>query len=258
MQEDYLHYLWKHKKMGVLNLKTVNGLDIEVISAGVHNTDSAGPDFFNAQLRIDDQLWAGNVEIHIKSSDWYLHNHETDPNYDNVILHVVWEHDVDVFRKDNTRIPTLLIKEYVSSSAVENYKQFFNRKKNWINCENDLGSVDDFLLSHWLERLYFERLEQKTIAINQLLDASKNDWEAVLFKMLSKNFGLKVNGDAFLSIANSVNFNVIRKISKHKKSLEALLFGQAGLLEANLEDVYFKGLRNEYLYNKKKFNLWPL
>ena len=180
MQEDYLHYLWKHKKMDILNLETVNGLSIEVISVGQHNTTLAGPDFFNAQLRIDDQLWAGNVEIHIKSSDWYLHNHENDPNYDNVILHVVWEYDVDVFRKDNSQIPTLELKNYVEKTAIGNYKKLFNRKGKWINCENNFATVDDFILSHWLERLYFERLVEKVTHIEYLLNNSKNDWEEVL------------------------------------------------------------------------------
>lgn len=255
MQEDYLHYLWKHKKMDVLNLKTVNGLAIEVISVGQHNTTLAGPDFFNAQLRIDDQLWAGNVEIHIKSSDWYLHNHENDPNYDNVILHVVWEYDVDVFRKDNSQIPTLELKNYVEKTAIGNYKKLFNRKGKWINCENNFATVDDFILSHWLERLYFERLVEKVTHIEYLLNNSKNDWEAVLFKVLAKNFGLKVNGDAFYCIANSVEFSVIRKMSNNLLTMEGFLFGQAGLLDTDLEDAYYQELKLEYEFVKQKFQL---
>ena len=201
MQEDFLHYIWKHKKFEISNLKTTNNEMVSIISVGTHNQNT-GPDFFNAQINIAEQLWAGNVEIHVKSSDWFLHNHETDSNYDNVILHVVWEHDTDVFRKDNSNIPTLEIKQYVSKEALNNYEKLFSKSQKWINCEQDFSSVDDFIVNNWLERLYFERLERKSEIIKQLLSDSKNDWEAVLFKMLTKNFGLKVNGDSFLQLAN--------------------------------------------------------
>jgi len=254
MREDFLHYLWKYKKCNVLQFKTVNGESIKIVSVGQHNSD-AGPDFFNAQLRIDGQLWAGNVEIHIKSSDWYAHNHEIDPNYDNVILHVVWQHDVEVFRKDNSHMPTLVLKNYVEKTAIENYKRLFNRKGQWINCEKDFATVDDFVLKNWLERLYFERLEQKARHIEYLLNNSNNDWEAVLFKMLAKNFGLKVNGEVFYSIANSVEFSKIRKLNKNLLSFEAFLFGQGGLLDADIEDVYFQDLKKEYLFIIQKFQI---
>ncbi len=254
MQEDFLHYIWKHKKFCQTDLKTVNQETIEISSVGEHNLN-AGPDFFNAKLRIGEQLWAGNVEIHIKSSDWFLHNHEQDKAYDNVILHVVWEHDAEVFRKDNSVIPTLEIKDYVSTSALKNYTKLFNANQNWINCENDFASVDDFTVSNWLERLYFERLERKSKDVLELLEASKNDWEAVLFKMLAKSFGLKVNGDAFLSLANSFDFSILRKSQLKLISIEALLFGQSGLLEDAVEEPYYQSLHKEYQFLKQKFSL---
>lgn len=254
MQEDFLHYIWKHKKFCQTDLKTVNQETIEISSVGEHNLN-AGPDFFNAKLRIDEQLWAGNVEIHIKSSDWFLHNHEQDKAYDNVILHVVWEHDAEVFRKDNSVIPTLEIKDYVSTSALENYRKLFNANQNWINCENDFASVDDFTISNWLERLYFERLERKSKDVLDLLEASKNDWEDVLFKMLAKSFGLKVNGVAFLSLANSFDFSILRKSQSKLISTEALLFGQSGLLEDAVEEPYYQSLQKEYQFLKQKFSL---
>ncbi|MFB9054874.1 DUF2851 family protein [Formosa undariae] len=254
MQEDFLHYLWKYKKFDVGALETVKGETIQLIQVGQHNFNS-GPDFFNAQLNIDHQLWAGNVEIHVKSSDWYVHNHEIDPAYDNVILHVVWEHDVDIFRKDNSEIPTLELKEIVSKTTLNGYQQLFSKSQKWINCEHDFISVDDFILQNWLERLFFERLERKSSDIEKLLDASKKDWEAVLFKLLAKNFGLKVNGDAFFSLASSIDFSIIRKIQTKGQLLESVLLGQSGVLETTVEDEYYIQLQKDYLFLKQKFGL---
>jgi len=254
MREEFLHYLWKHKKMSVLKLATTEHENVEVISVGQHNLNS-GPDFFNAQLRIGDQLWAGNVEIHLKSSDWFLHNHETDKAYDNVILHVVWEHDTDVFRKDNSKLPTLVLRDFVNDATIKNYHTLMNNSQNWINCETDFANVDDFIIQNWLERLYLERLEEKSKTVETLLKKSNNDWEAVLFKLLAKNFGLKVNGEAFFSLANSIDFSIIRKLHSNAKQLEALLFGQANLLNETIEDTYYIDLQNEYKYLKQKFKL---
>ena len=254
MQEDFLHYLWKHKKIIANSLKTTKGELVSIINVGEHNHNT-GPDFFNAQLKIGEQLWAGNLEIHIKSSDWYLHNHETDVNYDNVILHVVWEHDTEIFRKDNTQIPTLELKHYVPQDALNGYQKLFNNNRKWINCENDFASTLEFIMSNWLERLYFERLERKANDITALLHENTNNWESVLFKMLFKNFGLKVNGDAFASIANSFDFSIIRKQQSNLLSLEALLFGQAGLLEDDCQEAYFLELAKEYQFLKQKFAL---
>jgi len=254
MQEDFLHYLWKHKKIIANSLKTTKGELVSIINVGEHNHNT-GPDFFNAQLKIGEQLWAGNLEIHIKSSDWYLHNHETDVNYDNVILHVVWEHDTEIFRKDNTQIPTLELKHYVPQDALNGYQKLFNNNRKWINCENDFANTPEFIMSNWLERLYFERLERKANDITALLHENTNNWESVLFKMLFKNFGLKVNGDAFASIANSFDFSIIRKQQSNLLSLEALLFGQAGLLEDDCQEAYFLELAKEYQFLKQKFAL---
>ncbi len=254
MKEDFLHYIWKHKKINFRNLQTTTEEVIVVKSVGQHNFNS-GPDFFNAQLQIADQLWAGNVEIHIKSSDWFLHNHEQDKAYDSVILHVVWEHDIDVFRKDNTAIPTLELKNIVDIRLLGNYQELLAKDNKWINCEKDFASINEFTRDNWLERLYFERLERKSKGIETLLAQSKNDWEAVLFKMLTKNFGLKVNGDSFFSLAQSIDFSVIRKTQTNQQVLEALLFGQAGLLEQDVEDAYYLGLVKEYKFLKQKFKI---
>ncbi|NQX86843.1 MAG: DUF2851 family protein [Flavobacteriaceae bacterium] len=254
MQEAFLHYLWKHKKLWKDTLVSTQGLPITILNVGQHNHNS-GPDFFNAHIRIGEQLWAGTVEIHVNSSDWYLHNHETDVAYDNVILHVVWEEDVEVFRANNTVIPTLEIQHKVSQELLEYYQNLFAQKSRWINCETDISTIDEFLKKNWLERLYFERLERKSKVIENLLVTSKNDWEAVLFKMLAKNFGLKVNGDAFLSIANSFEFSLLRKQQTSLLGIEALLLGQAKLLEIALEQGYYITLQNEYKFLKQKFKL---
>jgi hypothetical protein len=254
MKEDFLHYLWKHKKIITKNLKTTTGELVTIKNVGKHNHNT-GPDFFNAQLEIGKQLWAGNLEIHIKSSDWYLHNHETDSNYDNVILHVVWEHDTEIFRKDNTQIPTLELKHYIAPEALNSYQKLFSTSQKWINCENDFASIKEFTISNWLERLYFERLERKANNITLVLEQSTNNWEAVLFKMLAKNFGLKVNGEAFASIANAFDFSIIRKQQSKLLSIEALFFGQAELLNIDCQEPYYLELEKEYLFLKQKFNL---
>ncbi len=254
MKEDFLHYVWKFQKFDARELTTIQGEFIEVINPGQHNL-SSGPDFFNAQLSIDDQLWAGNVEIHVRSSHWYEHHHEKDDKYDNVILHIVWEHDTEVYRKDNTPVPALQLKEIVNKASLEAYENLFSKKHIWINCENDLPKIDPFILSNWKERLYVERLQQKAEVILQELNITNNHWEAILFRMLSKNFGLKINGDAFLSIAKSLDFSVIRKISCDLLELEAVLFGQAGMLDKDKEDHYFIKLQRTYAYTKYKFEL---
>lgn len=253
MQENFLHYIWKHKTFSEVDIKTTKDEPIVINHLGQHN-HYAGPDFFNAQLTINGQLWAGNVEIHIKSSDWYVHNHEIDKAYDNVILHVVWEHDTEIFRKDNSEIPTLELKDYVDINLLENYQKLM-QSKSWINCESDFSEVDNFLFNNWLERLFIERLERKSEYISKLLQQSNNNWEAILFKMLLKNFGLKVNGEAFLSLANSVDYSVVRKLQNEVSEFEAMLFGQSGLLDDNVQEVYYLDLKQRYQFIQQKFKL---
>ena len=254
MRENFLYYVWQHRKWNILPLVTTQHEPLEIISVGLLNLNS-GPDFFNGRLRIGEQLWAGNVEIHVKSSDWYRHGHEKDLAYDNVILHVVYEHDCNIFRKDNSIIPTLELKSYIDPKLMGNYRSLFSINDKWINCEANFNEVPDLILGNWLERLYFERLEQKSEIIEDLLKKSKNNWEAVLFKLLAKTYGLKVNGDAFFSVANSMDFSVIRKTQSKLATLEALLFGQAGLLDKDTNVPYAITLQREYRFLKQKFGL---
>ncbi|WP_456378051.1 DUF2851 family protein [Lutibacter sp.] len=257
MKENLLHFIWKLKLFTCKNLQTTKGETIEIISVGTENLNT-GPDFLNAKIRINNQLWAGNVEIHIQSSDWYVHNHEIDENYDAVILHVVWEHTIEVFRTTNKAITTLELKNYINANLLVRHKELFSKKKKWINCEKAISSTDLFVLKHWFERLYFERLENKSLQIQQILDKTTNNWEATLFILLAKNFGLKINSDAFLNFATSFDFSLVRKISSNALQLEALFFGQAALLSNNLESEYFKELKKEYKYLKLKFKLTPI
>ena len=253
MKEDFLHYLWKFKKFEISNLTTANGEILTIVNSGQY-LQLSGPDFFNAQIIIGNQKWAGNVEIHIKSSDWYVHHHEKDEAYDNIILHVVWEHDTQIFRKNNTEIPVLELKKYVSKEVLDKYQSLI-APKSWIYCEKQLSTIDDFILENWKERLFFERLERKSIAIQELLQNTQQDWETVLFCMLAKNFGLNTNGEIFLKIAQSIPFSIIRKEGEEVENLESLFLGKSRLLEGHKEDVYFKNLKSRFEYLTHKYNL---
>ncbi|WP_339884499.1 DUF2851 family protein [Polaribacter vadi] len=254
MNEEFLYYVWKYKIFTDINLQTSDAKEVSILKAGIHNKNS-GPDFLNAQVKIDHQLWAGNVEMHVKSSDWYLHKHEEDTNYDAVILHVVWEHDVDVFMKNNKALATLELKNFVSKELLENYNSLVYHQQKFIPCENQLTTIDEFLLNNWLERLYFERLEHKSTFIKELLLDTNADFEAVLFQLLAKNFGLKVNGEPFLQLATSMDFSVVRKERFDLEQLTALFFGQAGFLEEDLEEHYHQQLKEKYRYLKHKHKL---
>ena len=256
MREDLLHFIWKYKKLQLTDLIAGNDESVVIIDVGLHNHLS-GPDFFNAKVSIDGQLWAGNVEIHINASDWYAHRHEQDANYDNVILHVVWVDDAAVFRKDGSEIPTLTLKDYISKDILSSYQNLFDkRRKTFINCEKDIMQIEGFVFQNWLERLYFERLERKAHFIFALLEDSKNNWEQVLFTLLLKNFGLKINTESFLSLAGALNFSVIRKLQSEVLQLESLFFGMSHLLEdETVLDTYYIQLKKEYQYLKIKFDL---
>ena len=253
MKEDFLHHVWQFKKFDIANLKTTKGESIQILNSGQY-LQLAGPDFFNAQLIIGNQKWAGNVEIHLKSSDWYVHNHEKDSNYDSVILHVVWEYDMPIFRKDNSEIPTLELKEYVALSDLHKYQSLVSHK-SWIYCENEIQNVDEFIFKNWQERLFFERLERKSQLIFELAEDSNQDWESVLFCLLAKNFGLNTNGEMFYKVAKSIPFSVVRKESYSLESLEALLLGQANLLSHDFQDSSAKQLQKSYAYLTQKYQL---
>ncbi|PIE99875.1 MAG: hypothetical protein CR994_08925 [Maribacter sp.] len=256
MGEDLLHFVWKYRMLQLQELATDQNEPLVIVDVGSHNHRS-GPDFFNAKVRIDGQLWAGNVEVHVNASDWYAHRHEEDANYDNIILHVVWHDDMAIYRRDRTKIPTLELKKYIPKDILVNYRRLFDKRSTkFINCENDISSLDAFTMKNWIERLYIERLEQKSVFIQSLLEDSKNDWEKVAFMLLLKNFGLNINGQSFLSIAQTLDFSIVRKLQDKKHQLESVLFGLGGLLDhKDTMDGYLVSLRHEYTYLSTKFDL---
>jgi len=251
MKEEFLQFIWEHGLFIKNNLKTVDGKTIEIISTGQPNSDS-GPDFFNAKIRIGETTWAGNVEIHQKSSHWQQHRHDTDAAYNNVILHVVELYDKPVIVKDN-ELPTLELKYPIE--IFENYEQLL-KSERWIACEDRLPRVDSFILRFWFSSLMIERLESKTGDILKILQYNKNNWNETFYQLLARNFGMKTNALPFELLAKSLPLNIL---SKHKNDLfqiEALFFGQAGLLnETLLGDDYFLSLRQEYSYLYKKYGL---
>ncbi|MEN8816005.1 MAG: DUF2851 family protein [Nonlabens sp.] len=257
MQEDFIHYLWKFKKLSGLELTTTNGETIAIQSLGTHNHHS-GPDFFNARLTIGDQKWAGNVEMHVKASDWYLHGHDDDPAYDNVILHVVWIHDAEISRRDEVPIPVLEVSNYVPEDLITAYRKLFSVKNDqFINCERDFPSVNEFKRQQWFEKLFIERLQSRFLKIADRLERYHNDWEAVFFQMLCRSFGTKVNADAFEQMAQSIDQATVRKLARDSFQLEATLLGQANLLSQSHQDPYYKDVVKEYAFAKAKHNLQP-
>lgn len=256
MTEDFLHYVWKFQRFNIHNLVGVNGESIEVIKCGVHNSDS-GPDFFNSRLKIDDTEWAGNVEIHLRSSDWYKHGHQHDKVYDKVILHLVWEDDQAVKRANGELIPTLELKGKVSKAVLDKYQLLANSKQ-WVPCANEFNSVDQLYVSQQLDRMMVERLEQKSGRIDRLLSLHQNDWEEVFYQLLCRYFGFKVNAVPFELLATSLPFSILRKHHTKLFQLEALLFGQAGFLNADFKGDYPLQLKKEYQFLAKKYRLKAL
>ena len=233
---------------------TSEGDLIEILSFGTYNT-LAGPDFFNAQIIIGGQKWAGSVEMHLKSSYWYAHHHEKDPSYHNVILHVVWEHDIEVFDNNSQPIPTLELKSFIDKELINHYKSTLKAQYNFIPCEKSHHLVPDIVTITWNERLFVERLEEKAVFIEMLYNNCNFDWEKTLFLMLLKSFGSTVNGESFISIGRNIDFSIIRKERTHPLHLEALLLGQANLLMPNSEVHYQSELYSTYRYLKQKYNL---
>lgn len=256
MREDLLHFVWKHRTLPVTGMQTTAGAPLKIMQPGVHN-DHSGPDFFNAKLEIGDQVWAGNVEIHVKASDWYLHGHENDPGYDSVILHVVWLADVQVIRRDQTPLAALELRQFIPEKMLRTYRRLLYAKNlRFINCERQIGGIESLHIEHWLERMYFERLDRKAREVEQMMNISRNDWEQVFFRLLLRNFGLNVNGDSFSAIGEVIPVSAIRKLGPDQQKLECLLFGVAGFLEASeVPDHYYQELRSEFQYLTRRFSL---
>lgn len=254
MKEEFLHYIWKYKLYNSRDLKTTTGQKIEILNQGNHNFDS-GPDFFNAKIKIDDTVWVGNVEIHINSSDWYNHNHHTNKAFDNVILQVVINNDKDVFRTNRQLVPTMELK--FDKRLLSNYEDLL-QSKLWIACEKDILKVDSFIINQWIDKLAIERLEEKSNRINELLNQQNGNWENTFYIQLAQNFGFKLNSQPFELLAKSLPLTYLGKHKNNQLQLEAMLFGQAGFLDDDGSDEYYKSLQKEYRFLKAKFNLKPV
>ncbi len=254
MNEDFLHFIWKYQLFNKTELFAVSGEGFTVIHPGIHNTH-AGPDFFNAKIKIGETLWAGNVEVHIKTSDFIKHKHITDKNYDNLILHVVYENDLSDL---NLNYPLFEIKSFVSENVIAIYHQFLTAN-TWVPCENNLKQVSEINYSSWIQRLAIERMERKSKETEQLLLQFNNDWEQVFFIQLSKAFGFKVNAVPFELWAKSLPYQLLLKHRNSSLQIEALVFGQAGFLEEDfLNDNYYDSLKTEYNFLRVKYSLKPI
>ncbi len=257
MKESLLHLIWQQELFCQQNLCTTKKQNLEIHKKGFLNR-LQGPDFSNGLIEVAGQKWAGNIEIHVKSSDWYAHKHEKDENYQKIILHVVYEHDVEVFDVCGNEIPTLELQQYVDKEVLKRYENLVKRDKKWIFCEHTLKDIDAFKLKSWLERVYVERLERKLTEIENVFKKTNNNWEATLFLMLAKCFGGNINGPIFLMAFSQIDFSVLRKQITNKR-LEPVLYGLTGLLnQEQIEDGYLDLLRSEFNYQKTKHNLKDL
>ncbi len=251
--ENFLHYLWKFRLFDQRNLHTISGEPIVILNVGMHNTD-AGPDFQNSLIKIGDTVWAGTVEIHLQSSDWFRHKHQTDKSYDNVILHVVKGHDQEVFRTDGSKIPVLSLDKLMPKEITEAYLNLIECM-DWIPCGRQLAKVDSFYIRNWLYRVEIERLEQKAASMGALLSEFKGGWDEAFYLSLATNFGFKTNSIPFEMLARSLPQHLLDKYKDKPMKIESLIFGQAGFLDQKHKDDYPRSLRTEYEFLKKKHGL---
>lgn len=256
MKEDLLHYVWRFQRFDLHDLQTTEGESIQVQQTGDHN-HNAGPDFLNARIKIGTTIWAGNVEMHLKSSDWTKHQHQKDLAYDNVILHVVLEEDENIQRQNGTRIPCLVLKKRIPNKLSKVYQKLLHNEF-WIPCQHHFYAVGNMTKVLWLDRLLVERLESKIIFIENLLKENTNNWETTFYQILARNFGVKINATPFERLAKSLPLQILGKHKSNLFQVEALLFGQSGLLQNDFEDDYPKRLQKEFHFLQKKYQLTPL
>ncbi|MDA3929575.1 MAG: DUF2851 family protein [Prolixibacteraceae bacterium] len=252
MNEEFFQFAWRHQFFSKENLCTTKGLSIEIVNPGTWNTNS-GPDFFNAKIKIGTTLWGGNVEIHKKASDWIRHKHQNDDAYSNVILHVVVENDCDVKSSNGRQIPTMLLD--VDSEVQHNYQTLLN-ESNRPACNKSLHHIDPIYVRSTLDSMLIDRIQSKTYTLTQTLRQSQNNWNEAFYLHLAMNFGFKVNALPFEMLSRSLPLTILAHHTSSLIELEALLFGQSGLLnEQLLGDDYFLMLRKEYSYFSRKYNL---
>lgn len=245
--ERLLQFIWQFQYFDKTALQTTSGENVQIMNPGQLNTNQ-GPDFSNAKIKIGKTTWAGTVELHIKTSDWKKHNHQTDKNYNNVILHVIWEDDGDKYD-----IPVLELKGRVSKILLQRYEELMN-SNSFIPCENSINTVKEITWKSWKDRLLAERLQRKSSIVETYLEQNNYHWEETFWWLLTRNFGIKVNADAFEEIARSISINILAKHKSQIHQLEALLLGQAGLLEEKFADDYPLMLQKEFKFLMTKYN----
>lgn len=253
--EKVYQYLWKSRMFGK-KLKESGGSEVEVIDPGRFNIDS-GPDFFNSKVRVGDTEWAGNVEIHVKASDWYRHGHDTDPAYDSIILHAVGVSDRRVTRKDGSLIPQVEI--VVPPDFFHTYS-LLESEVNDVRCASHLSRVPRLAAVDWLESLAIERVQQKSGKVADLLKMCGGDWEQTCFIMLARGLGFGLNGDPFEMLARSIPLKYLHHHSDNPFQIQAILFGQAGMLDSSCHifDEYYQQMCREYFFLARKYDLRPM
>lgn len=252
MNERLLQYIWQFQYFNLNHLTTQQGETISIVHPGVWNTHQ-GPDFLDAKIKIGQTTWVGNIELHIKSSDWKTHGHHDDEHYKNIILHVVWIDDVDL----QLAFPVLELQHRISTMLLDKYLALM-QAATAIPCQNLIGGVSEIIWSSWKQRLLVERLIQKSQLIIRHLSSTNNHWEEVFWRMLARNFGMRLNADVFEEIATGVPVSLLAKHKSQIHQLEALLLGQANILQGNFNDSYCQLLQKEYSFLQKKYHLQPV
>lgn len=252
IQEEFLHFVWLHQYFNPKQLITTDGKSVEVLKPGYHN-HLAGPDFKEASIKLEGILWAGSVEIHVKSSDWSAHKHDGDSNYYNVVLHVVFTHDREILNADGQPIPTLELKGLVKPGLLSRYKTIVESQTD-IPCGNSFHKVKAVTKLSMLEFTLVRRLERKGDLFKEILESNNQDWEQSTYQWLASGFGFKTNSENMLQLANAVPLKVLQKHADLKQ-WEALLFGASGLLNASDNDAYANELRREYAFLERKYEV---
>lgn len=253
MQESFLHYIWQFQYFDKKDLVTTQGETLQVIRPGIHNTN-AGPDFSDAKIRIGLMSWAGNVEIHISSSEWEAHRHHNDRAYDSVVLHVVWTDDKPVKLTDGSLLPTVVLKGKIDTQLLTRYRKLMGTSFI-IPCARQFKNVPGIIKLSMLDRVLVERLEEKSQAVIELLEYNNSDWDETTYQLLARNFGFKVNNQPFFQLAKGVPYKYLGRHADNPKQVEAMLFGQAGFLDEPSGDSRHRMLRREYHVLAAKYSL---
>jgi hypothetical protein len=254
--EDLLQFAWQYRVLKPKPLITRSGKIVEVIKQGELNRD-AGADFFNARIKLGELTLAGNIEVHVNSSDWLKHKHQHDKSYDNIILHVVYNDDKPIPQNQDNNVEVLELKDLLPDHLLSNYDDLFGSRTD-IACQKQLQDVNELKASAWLSRMAIERMEAKTELIEQMFANFNKDFSQTFYAVLLKNFGFKVNALPFELLAGYLPAQILLKHTHDQKQTEALLMGTAGLLDENFEDKYMVNLQNEYEFLKHKYKLSSL